>query len=160
MLVQFNNQVLAHGPSAVLPQNLNDKWLGILQEFADEFLDSNYAPDECRDPQDIADPLLTACVYELVRYQNPDKQDYSVNDMMEKLTIYALAITLETVKRETNMAVDDSTLSDILSWDRIMNFQNIKPELIDLLEKACILKHPEETNWFQKIKNKFFSKHS
>lgn len=156
MLVQFNNEVLSYGPSAVLPQNLSNKWLAILQQLSDEFLDSNYDPDECREPQEIADPVLAACVYELLTYQHPDRKDYSANEMMEKLTIYAIAITLESVKRETNERVEDSTLSDILSWDRIMNFKAIKPELMDLLEKACVLKHPEETSWFQKIKKKFF----
>jgi hypothetical protein len=156
MLVQLNNEVLIYGPSAVLPQNLNNKWLQILQQLADEFLDSNYAPDECREPEEIADPVLTACVYELLQVLHPGRKEFPADDIMEKLTIYALALTMETVKRETNMHVDDPTLDNVLTWDRIMNFKNIKPELIDFLEKACILRHPKETSWFQKVKKKFF----
>ena len=156
MLVRFNNEVLIYGPSALLPHNLDKKWLDILQQLADDFLDSNYAPDECREPQEIADPVLAACVYTLLEHQYPDKREFSVDEMMEKFTIYALALTLETVKRETNMDIEDPTIDDILTWDRIMGFKEVRPELIDLLEKACILRHPEETSWFQKIKKKFF----
>ena len=40
MLVRFNNEVLSHGPDAVLPQNLNGEWIKILQKMADDFLDT------------------------------------------------------------------------------------------------------------------------
>jgi hypothetical protein len=43
MLSKINNEVLSHGPEAVLPQNLNKKWLNILQEMAEDFIGSNHA---------------------------------------------------------------------------------------------------------------------
>jgi hypothetical protein len=42
MLSEFYNEVLTYGPVAVLPQNLNDKWIQQLQKMADDFLDSNF----------------------------------------------------------------------------------------------------------------------
>ena len=73
MLSRFNNEVLSYGPSAVLPQNLNAKWIRILQKMADDFLDTNFDLNECKDPRDIGDPVLMACVYEIERYQTGGK---------------------------------------------------------------------------------------
>ena len=71
MLSKFNNEVLSYGPTAVLPQNLNRFWIKKLQKAADEFLDNNFDLHECRDPHDIGDPILSACVYEILAYQCP-----------------------------------------------------------------------------------------
>ena len=65
MLSQFANEVLSYGPTAVLPQNLNDKWIQQLQIIADDFFDSNFSLDECKEPKDIGDPILAACVFEI-----------------------------------------------------------------------------------------------
>ena len=85
MLSQFNNQVLSYGPSAVLPQNLTAEWIKILQKMADEFLDTNFDLDECKDPRDVGDPVLTACVYEILRYQDGDKAEFTSKEMAEKM---------------------------------------------------------------------------
>ncbi len=69
MLSQFNNEVLSYGPTAVLPQNLNNVWIMKLQKVADEFLDSNFDLHECKDPRDVGDPILMTCVYEILAYQ-------------------------------------------------------------------------------------------
>jgi hypothetical protein len=47
MLSEFYNEVLSYGPVAILPQNLNDKWIQRLQKMADDFLDSNFNLDAC-----------------------------------------------------------------------------------------------------------------
>ncbi len=57
MLSKFNNEVLSRGSAAVLPQNLSREWLNTLQNMAEEFLENNYSLDECREPQDVADPV-------------------------------------------------------------------------------------------------------
>jgi hypothetical protein len=88
MLSRFNNEVLSHGPSAVLPQNLNAEWIRIIQKMADDFLDTNFDLNECKDPRDIGDPVLMACVYEIAKYQDGKKTDYTSKEMMDRIIAY------------------------------------------------------------------------
>jgi hypothetical protein len=153
MLSQFNNQVLSYGPSAVLPQNLNAEWIKILQKMADEFLDTNFDLNECKDPRDVGDPVLMACVYEIVRYQDGDKAEFTSKEMAEKMVIYALAITMESVTRESNIGFEPPNLDNILSMDRIVAYKNINPDFIKILKQACIVRNSEK-GWFRNIKEK------
>jgi len=82
MLSEFYNEVLFFGPLAVLPQNLNSKWIERLQNMADDFFDSNFNLNECKDPRDIGDPVLAACVYEILRYQYGDKFDFTPKEIL------------------------------------------------------------------------------
>jgi len=70
MLTTFYNEVLSYGPAAVLPQNLKNKWIQQLQKMADDFFDSNFRLDECKEPKDIGDPILSAYVLEIIKYQD------------------------------------------------------------------------------------------
>jgi len=70
MLAKFNNEVLKYGPDAVLPQNLNKEWLDTLQKMAEDFLEANYDPEQCKKPENIVDPILSVCVSEILRYLN------------------------------------------------------------------------------------------
>ena len=114
MLSRFNNEVLSHGPSAVLPQNLNAEWIRIIQKMADDFLDTNFDLNECKDPRDIGDPVLMACVYEIARYQTEKNVDFTPKEMAEKVAIYALAITMESVNRESNIRLEAPNLDNVL----------------------------------------------
>ena len=156
MLSQFQNEVLAHGPTAVLPQNLKDKWLKRLQKRADDFLDSNFDLYGCKDPREIVDPLLTACVYEIAYYQNGENVMISPPELAEKMVVYALSLTMESVHRETNIGLETPTLDNILSMDRIIAYQDAHPEFFKILKQACIV-HIEEKSWFQTMKDKFLS---
>jgi len=126
MLSKINNEVLSHGPEAVLPQNLNKKWLKILEEMAEDFIGSNYDLEECKKPEDIADPILSVCVSELLMSQN-------------------ISLIIEAVDRESNIGIEKPTLEDILHWDRIIRMKKTNPEFVETLEKACILLIPEQT---------------
>jgi hypothetical protein len=159
MLLRFNNEVLSYGPSAVLPQNLNGEWIKILQKMADNFLDTNFDLDECKDPRDIADPVLMACVYEIVRYQDRDNAGYTSREMVEKMVIYALAITMESVNRESNIGLEPPNLDNVLSMDRIIAYKNINPEFVKILKQACIIRNSEKS-WFRNIKEKLLSSSS
>jgi hypothetical protein len=157
MLSRFNNEVLSYGPSAVLPQNLNSEWIKILQKMADDFLDTNFDLDECKDPRDVGDPVLMACVYEITRYQDKDKTDYTSKEMAEKMVIYALAITMESVNRESDIGLQAPNLDNVLSIDRIVAYQKINPEFVKVLKQACIVRNAEK-GWFKNIKEKILSR--
>ena len=159
MLSRFNNEVLSYGPSAVLPQNLNGEWIKILQKMADDFLDTNFDLYECKDPRDVGDPVLTACVYEIAKYQDGNKTDYTSKEMAEKMVIYALAIMMETVNRESNIGLEPPSLDNVLTMDRIIAYKDINPEFVKTLKQACIIRNSEKS-WFRNIKEKLLSSSS
>ena len=159
MLSRFNNEVLSFGPSAVLPQNLNGEWINILQKMADDFLDTNFDLQECKNPQDIGDPVLMACVYEIAGYQNDKKIDFTPKEMAEKVAIYALAITMESVNRESNIKLEPPNLDNVLSMDRIIAYKDVNPEFVKVLKQACIVRNSEK-GWFKNIKEKLLSSDS
>ena len=153
MLSQFNNEVLSYGPTAVLPQNLNSTWINKLQKMSDDFLDSNFALHECKDPSEIGDPVLMACVYEILGFQQGDRVDVSPKEMAEKMAIYSLSILMESVNRESDIRLEPPDLDNILSMERIMAFKDQNPEFVKVLKQACIIQNSEK-GWFQNIKDK------
>ncbi|MGD8343807.1 MAG: hypothetical protein PVJ41_03525 [Desulfobacterales bacterium] len=156
MLSEFYNEVLAFGPVAVLPQNLNNKWIQRLQKMADTFLDSNFNLQTCTDAKEVGDPVLAACVYEILRYQYADQSDLTPKEMAEKMVIYALSITMESINRNDNFGLKPPNLDNILSMDRILSYKSIQPEFIQLLKDACIIRESEK-GWFRNIKEKLIS---
>jgi len=143
MLSKINNEVLSHGPEALLPQNLNKKWLNILQEMAEDFIGSNYDLEECKKPEDVADLILSVCVSELLISQHNDNTDIPIEEMLEKITIYSISLIIEAVDRESNIGIEKPTLENILYWDRIIRMKKTNPEFVETLKKACILLIPE-----------------
>ena len=139
MLSKFGNEVLLHGPDALLPQNLNNEWLDTLQKMAGDFLDASYDLEECKKPEDVADPILSVCISEILRSQHKDKTNISVEKMLENITIYSVSLIIEAVERESNIGIEQPTLENILSWDRIMRMRKTNPKFVEALEKACIL---------------------
>lgn len=146
MLSKLNNEVLSHGPEAVLPQNLNKKWLNILQEMAEDFIGSNYDLEECKKPEDIADPILSVCVSEILRSQPNYTTDMPIDKMLEKIAIYSISLIIEAVDRVSNIGIEQPTLEDILYWDRIIRMKKTNLEFVETLEKACILLIPEHAS--------------
>jgi hypothetical protein len=140
-LSQFANEVLARGPEALLPQNLSSRWLSVLQDLVDDFLDSNYELGQCKTLQDNADPILTACVSEILKDQRNDQDATSISleDLLHKITLYGLAITMESVRRETGIAYSLPTLANLFDPLRFLELAGSYPELGPFLKKACIL---------------------
>jgi hypothetical protein len=139
MLAKFNNEVLKNGPDAVLPQNLNKKWLDTLQKMAEDFLEANYDFEHCKKSIDNADPILSICVSEILRSQKTSAADISDEDILKHIPIYSLSLIIEAVNRESDLGIEKPTLENILSWDRIERIKEINPEFIRALEQACIL---------------------
>ena len=156
MLSQFNNEVLSYGPTAVLPQNLSSAWIKKLQKIADDFLDSNFDLHECKDPRDIGDPVLMACVYEIMSFQSGENVNVTPEEMAEKMTIYALSIIMEAVHRENNIGLEPPNLDNILSMDRIIAYKKTNPEFVKFLNQVCIVQSFEK-GWFRNIKEKLLS---
>jgi hypothetical protein len=138
LLSKFGNEVLARGPSAVLPQNLNAEWLPIIQRMADDFLDTNFDGDYCKVNGFSVDPILSACVSEILSYQHEGKVDIREEDLFQKLTIYSLAVTLETVRQEHHIDLEPPSLENIFDIDRLQRLKHQKPEIGHILETLCL----------------------
>ena len=157
MLSRFSNEVLSRGPSAVLPQNLSDFWLRTLQELCDDFLDNNFALDQCTESQDLGDPVLVACVHEVLG----TGADTTAAELAENVTVYVLSVTMETIRRESDIQLQPPTVEDLLSIDRIIGFGKINPEFGRFLRRACVLGksgNGGEGNWFGRVKEKIISR--
>jgi hypothetical protein len=161
MLSRFSNEVLSRGPNAVLPQNLNDFWLKTIQKRCDNFLDKNFAVDQCNQTLDTGDPVLVACVHEVLRRKRKKSPEISEDELAEHVTIYALSITMETIRRESDIQMTPPSLDNLLSIDRIVQFGKINPDFGRFLERACIIAEnetPAEESWFQRLKKKILSR--
>lgn len=157
MLSRFSNEVLSCGSSAVLPQNLSINWLKRLQKLSDDFLDKNFAIDQCTETLDMGDPVLVSCVHEILRYNHGAGPEISSGELAENVTIYALSITMESIRRESDMEMTPPSLKNLLSIDRIVQFAKINPDFGRFLERACIVADnppPAEDSWFQRLKKK------
>lgn len=155
MLARFSNEVLSRGAHAVLPQQLSDFWLEILQKHCDDFLDRNFAVDQCPESLDMGDPLLVACVHEVLRSQRGDTADMSAEELAEHVTIYALSITMETIRRQSDITMRPPSVDDLLSIDRIVAFGQTNPAFGRFLKRACVVpgdEDPAALSWFQRLK--------
>jgi len=156
MLSQFYTEVLSYGPAAVLPQNLNTQWLDKLQAIVDDFLDSNFRLGECKTTDEVGDPVLSACVYSILKFRYGDAFDLTPKEMAEKMVIYSLSITMETACRNSGFKLKPPNLENLLSMDRIIAYKDTNPEFVDTLKQACIIQESEK-GWFQNIKDRFLS---
>ena len=114
--------------------------------MAEDFLEANYDLEKCKKSGDTEDPILSVCVSEILRSQHKDKTNISIEEMLEKVTIYSISLIIEAVDRESNIGIEKPTLEDILYWDRIIRIKKINPEFVETLEKACILIIPEQAS--------------
>jgi hypothetical protein len=137
LLSKFSNEVLSKGPQAVLPQNLDAEWLPRIQKMADDFLDTNFEGSNCRSVNFSADPILATCVSEIVRHLE-DSVDVQENDMFEKLTLYALSVTVETVSKEVDIKIQPPTLETIFDKQRLRELVDIRPEFEPIIQTICI----------------------
>ena len=107
---------------------------------AEDFLDTNFSLDECQDPQEIADPILSTCVYEILDYQYGDTSGVSTQEILEKIAIYAISISMEAANREADIGLDPPNLDNIFSMDRVIAFKEVNPDFVKLLEQACVIR--------------------
>lgn len=137
-LAKFSNEVLSRGPESVLPQNLSQEWLNAIQELTDAFLEKNFGRGTCPIKLDGVDPVLLACVTEILKSQHGGTPDISDNEMVEKIAIYALSVTMETINRETGKPAEPPSLDDIFSMERIAKLKGLYPDLEEFLDAVCI----------------------
>jgi hypothetical protein len=137
-IVRFNSEVLSKGPSAVLPQNLSADWLETLQTMADKFLECNFDDAKCSRKEMTADPLLLACVSEIIGNRGKDIDEISDQELTQLIASYCVEITVETVGRHTGTAIHAPGLHEILTPNRMAYFKKVNPDLGRLLHQFRI----------------------
>jgi len=138
LLSKFANEVLSRGASALLPQNLNSEWLGGIQKMADDFLDVNFQSENCSEVGDVVDPILSACVSEILSYQQEGATEISPDDLTRKITIYCIHVTIETTRRESGMGVQLPSLENIFEYESLAELKDTFPDLSQFFESVCL----------------------
>ena len=138
LLSKFANEVLSKGPSAVLPQNLSLEWLLQIQKMADDFLDLNFVSNDCDDVGNSVDPILSACVSEILTYHREGTTDIPADDLIKKITIYAIHITIETIRRQSGIAVDHPSLENIFDLNSLAELSDLFPEMEQFFSRVCL----------------------
>ena len=138
LLSKFANEVLAKGPSALLPQNLSPEWLAKIQKMADDFLDINFESNSCDDVGDTVDPILSACVSEILAYQQDGTTEISSDDLIQRITIYTIHITIETVRRESGIRVEPPSLDNIFELRPLSALKELFPEMEQFFDRVCL----------------------
>lgn len=138
LLSEFGNEVLAKGSASVLPQNLNSKWLGIIQSLVDEFIDNHFETEVCPGDDRLVDPLLTACVSEILQHQEGGAVKITEEELIRKTTLYAIAVTMESIHRGARRPLEPPTLDNIFATQRLVRLKTAYPELTAFLERVCV----------------------
>ena len=138
LLSKFGNEVLSKGPHSVLPQNLSPEWLVRIQKMADSFLDTHFDGAQCLWNGFTADPILTACVSEITRHQNQSSVEIQEREMFDKLTMYALAVTIESVRQDATVKLPVFSLDDIFDKQRYREIEQSLPQFGSILKFICL----------------------
>ena len=138
LLSKFANEVLSRGASALLPQNLSSQWLFDIQKVVDDFLDVNFDSENCSKVGDDVDPILSACVSEILAYQQTGVTEISPDDLMRNITIYAIQITIETIRRQSGIHVAPPSLENIFDSEYLAVLKDVYPDLAQFYDSVCL----------------------
>ena len=138
LLSKFANEVLSRGASALLPQNLSAQWLENIQKMADDFLDVNFEFENCSEVGDDVDPILSACVSEILFYQQAGAAEISPDDLMRNITIYAIQITIETIRRQSGIGVAPPSLENIFDSGYLAELKDLFPDMAQFYDSVCL----------------------
>jgi hypothetical protein len=112
---RFAAEVLQQGASAVLPQNLPDRWLNALLEEAEIFQEEDSGIEE------TCAGLLSAVILILSQHSgHPDQMEIPVTTLLCCMSYYVMTLSGESVSRHTDIWVEPPTLENIFQEDREM----------------------------------------
>jgi hypothetical protein len=87
---------------------------------------------------DVADPILTACVSEILAYQQGGTSEIAPDDLIKKITIYSIQITIETIRRESGNDMQRPTLENILDTEQLAELNTVYPDMANFLNRVCL----------------------
>jgi len=145
MLNQFMDEVLSEGAEAVLPQNLDDRWLDMIYAASIRFLKEASAGQEGKEKascefSDLNSMLMLSSVTEILQHNKayfPDSGAHTIpeKEIFEYLLCYALSIVYESIRREAQFEFVSPTLENIFDQQRLYEIESSSPLLTDLLNE-------------------------
>jgi hypothetical protein len=116
---QFSTEVLWRGATAVLPQNIPDRWLDALLEEADLFAPGEPDPEDVNRVEDCCAGLLGAVFVLLMEQRgHPPQLEIAASTLLRSIHSYILALSAESVSRHTDIWVEPPTLENIFDEER------------------------------------------
>ncbi len=116
---QFSTEVLQRGTSAVLPQHLPDRWLDALLEEAELFAPGEPDPEEAHRIEDCCAGLLGAVLVVLMEQRgHPPQLEIAASTLLRSIHSYILALSAESVSRNTDIWVEPPTVENIFDEER------------------------------------------
>ncbi len=148
MLNQFMDEVVANGPEALLPQNLEDQWLDMIYTASKLFIRTAAVPEEEKEKKeydftDLYSNLMLTSVMEIMYYQKgviikSSKITVPEAEIYEYILCYAMSIVYESIRREADIVIPLPTLDTILDRERLFEIEQSNPELTDILQKIVL----------------------
>jgi hypothetical protein len=114
---QFVNEVVQKDVKGLLPQNLSDRWLDVLSEEAEDFINiqEGILPDEKTTMSALVISVLT-----ILEHQKGKKGSVEVTqeELIRCFQNYIVALSAEEISRTTDIKVEPPTLENIFRDDR------------------------------------------
>jgi hypothetical protein len=114
---QFVKEVVQKDVKGLLPQNLSDKWLDVLFDEAEDFINlQNGLPAN----ENIIMSALLISVLTILEHQqgNIGTVEVAPEELIRCFQNYIVALSAEEISRTTDIKVEPPTLKNIFSDDR------------------------------------------
>src|SRR3990172_12817809 len=116
-LTQFVKEVVQKDVKGLLPQNLSDKWLEILSDEAQEFI--NIQEGVLQEEKASTSALFIAVLTILQHQQgNKERTEVAEEELIRSMQNYIIALSAEEISRKTDIKVEPPTLKNIFRNDR------------------------------------------
>lgn len=148
MLNQYMDEVVANGPEALLPQNLDDQWLDMIYAASKLFIRTAALPAEEKkkkeyDFSDLYSNLMLTSVMEIMYHQKgiiikSSKITVPETEIYEYILCYAMSVVYESIRREADIVIPLPTLATIFDPERLFEIEQSNPELTDFLQKIVL----------------------
>jgi hypothetical protein len=147
MINQYIDEVVSQGADAVLPQNLEGKWLDVIYVAAKNFLSIALAKKSDVPEEEVLgdEPsmMMLSSVVEIFQHQKGYTSgnmplEIPEEEMFECITCYALAVVLESIARESDIELPFPDTENIFERDRLFQVEQDHPELTVLLNKIVL----------------------
>ena len=148
MLNQFMDEVVANGPEALLPHNLDDQWLDMIYTASKLFIRTAALPAEEKEKKeydftDLYSNLMLTSVMEIIYHQKgviikSSKIAVPEAEIYEYILCYAMSVVYESIRRNADIVIPLPTLDTILDRERLFEIEQSNPELTEFLQKIVL----------------------
>lgn len=149
MINQFIDEVISNGAEAVLPHNLEPKWLERIYVASRNFLKLAAGVENVESEEEVLSDenslLMLTSITEIAQHiagYSPNDKTFEIPEdlIFEYISCYAMAAVIESIARETDLEIAPPTLENIFKRERLFEVERKFPELTELLNKLIIEK--------------------